>query len=215
MLGLEHSNVFEPWMYQFIMFIRQSHHISWGEIISDALCEQLAAIPTTMTFYMSSYLVYLAASLRHFSGLSTKGDRSLIPVWEYYDQLPLRPSRLHFRRVQDAFFGYFICQFVKTLKNRRISNEAWERVNEYGCLFLQFLTFTYMRVGCYNGQPYILPRYSTDKIILMELGRQIMTIHAHQSVKHKVGTGISTTNPLKISRYSLCWPFRGIDYVLH
>lgn len=76
-------------------------------------------------------------------------------------------------------------------------------MNEYGCLFLQFPTFTYMRVGCYSGQPYMLPRYSTDKIILMELGRQIMAVHAHQSVKHKVGMGISTTNPLKIGRYSL------------
>lgn len=74
-------------MYQFTMFIRQSHHISWGEIISDALCEQLAVVPTTMTFYMNSYLVYLAASLRHFPGHSTKGDLSFIPVWEYYDQL--------------------------------------------------------------------------------------------------------------------------------
>lgn len=152
---------------------------------------------------MNSYLVYLAASLRHFPGLSTKGDRSLIPVWEYYDQLPLRPRRLHFRRVQDAFFGYFMCQFDRNLRNKRLSDEAWDKVSEYECLFLQFPTFTYMRIGCYDGQPYMLPRYPTDKIILVELGRQIMAFHTFQSAKHKVGMGISTTNPLKIGRYSL------------
>lgn len=150
MLGLEHSNIFEPWMSLFIMFVRKSHHISWGEIISDALCEQLAVVPTIMAFYMNSYLMYLAASLRHFLGLSTKGDHSLVPIWDYYDQLPLRPNRLHYRRIQDAFFGYFMCQFEETLKNRRVLDEAWERVNGYGYLFLQFPTFTYMRVGYYS-----------------------------------------------------------------
>lgn len=203
MMGLEHSNVFEPWMYQFIMLVRQSQHICWGEIISDALCEQLAVVPTTFTFYMNSYLVYIAASLRHFPGLSTKGDRMLVPVWEYYDQLPLRSSRSHFRRVRDAFFGHYLCQFDKNLKNKRVSDEAWEKVKEYGCLFLQFPTFTYMRVGCYGRQPYMLPWYPTYKIILMELGRQIMVVHTHQSVKHKVGMGISSNNPLKIGQYSL------------
>lgn len=195
MMGLEHSKVFEPRMYKFIMLVRQSQHISWGEIISDILCEQLAAVPSTMMFYMNSYLVYIAASHRHFPGLSTKGDRSLIAVWDYYDQLPLRPNRFHYRRVQGAFFGHYMCLFDKTLKNRRVSYAAREKVSEYGFLFLQFPTFTYMRVGCYSGQPYMLPRYPTNKIILMELGRQIMAVHAHQSVKHKVGMGISTYNP--------------------
>lgn len=91
-------------------------------MISDNLCEQLSQVSTTLTFYMNSYLVYIVAS-----GLSTNGDRSLIPVWEYYDQLTFRFNRVHYRRAQDAFFGHFMCLFDKTLKSKGVSEAAWRK----------------------------------------------------------------------------------------
>lgn len=123
--GLKTSSIFEPWMYKYISIIVQSKKkIFWGEMISDMLCEQLSQVVNTFTFYMNSYLVYIAASLGSFSGLSTKGDRSLVLVWEYFPQLVLKASRSHYRRVQDAFYGHFMCLFDKSLLNKRVSDEA-------------------------------------------------------------------------------------------
>lgn len=68
---------------------------------------------------------------------------------------------------------------------RRVYEAAWKKVNEYGCLVLQFPTFTYMRVGWFDDHPYMLTRYPTDKIILIELGRQMMVVHAKQLAAHK------------------------------
>lgn len=58
--------------------------IDWGEKIRDAIYEQLKEVRTTLKFYMTSYLVYVAASMRQFSGLSTKGDRRKTAIWDYY-----------------------------------------------------------------------------------------------------------------------------------
>lgn len=102
----------------------------------------------------------------------------MVPVGRYYEQNTLRTGRIHYRRLQDAFFGYCMCLFDKTLKNGRVSEEAWRKMNEYGYLFLHFPTFTYMRVGCFEDQPYMLPRYPTDQIIMMELAMQLMVVHA-------------------------------------
>lgn len=49
----------------------------------------------------------------------------------------------------------------------------------------------------------MLPRYPTDKIILMELAQELMAVHAVQLANHKLGIIISSHNPLQIGRYSL------------
>lgn len=79
--------------------------IDWGEQISDALCAQLKEVKVTLKFYMNSYLVYAVASMRQYPSLSTKGDRRLVPVREYCDQLTIKNQGSHYRRVNDAFFA--------------------------------------------------------------------------------------------------------------
>ena len=178
-------------MYKFMFqIIENKEHIFWGELISTALCQQICNVGTSVPFYMNSYLVYIAAAIGSFSGLSTKGDRLQVPVWEYYDQITLANSKYHYRRVQDAFFGHYRCLFDKQLCIKRVSDAAWEKVNQYGCIFLQFTTFTYLRVGYFKGEPYTLPRYATDRIILMELARQLMDVQNDQHASHRPGFGI-------------------------
>lgn len=63
----------------------------------------------------------------------------------------------------------------KTLE-KEVFEAAWKKVNEYRYLFLKIPTFTYMRVGCFNDHPYMLPWYPTDRIILIELARQLMAV---------------------------------------
>lgn len=89
--------------------------IDWGEQISDVLCAQLKEVKVTLKFYMTSYLVYVAASMKQYLGLSIKGDRRVVPVWEYYDQLTIKNQGNHYRRVIDAFFAVWKCIFDKGL----------------------------------------------------------------------------------------------------
>lgn len=85
---------------------------------------------------MTSYLVYVVASMRHFPGLSTTGDRRQIEVHKYYSHLVLQESHNYFYRVNDAFFGYYMVMSNNKLFNKRVSNHTWEVVNQYGCIFL-------------------------------------------------------------------------------
>lgn len=148
---------------------------------------------------MTSYLVYAAASMRQYLGLSTKGERRLVPVWEYYDQLMIKNQGNHFRRVNDSFFAMWKCMFDKSLQKERLSKAAYNRVPHFGCVFLQFPTFTYIRIGCFSGEPFILPRYPFDKIVLMDLSRQLIYVHEKQSQAHKSGLKF----PESIGRYSV------------
>lgn len=61
------------------------------------------------------------------------------------------------------------------------------------------LTLKYLRVGYFNGTTFLLPRYPSDKIVLMELAHQLNVVHDAQSSSHKTGLKLSLT----IGRYSI------------
>ena len=82
-------------------------------------------------------------------------------------------------------------------------DEAWYKVNQYGCIIIQFPKFTYLRVGYFKGEPYTLPRYATDRIILMELAKQLMEVQSNQHSLHRLGFDISSTKPLVIGHYMI------------
>lgn len=60
-----------------------------------------------------------------------------------------------------------------------------------------FPTFTYIWVGCFIGEPFMLPKYPSDKIIVMELCRQLVYVHERQSSSHKT----SLKSSQSIGRY--------------
>lgn len=91
------------------------------------------------------------------------------------------------------------CSVLIQLSKIRVSDVAYKVVSKVSCIFLQFLTFTYMRVGCYTGCPYMFPRYPSDKWILMELCRQLISIQKEHMRIHKLGFKF----PLKIERYNV------------
>ena len=82
--------------------------------------------------------------------------------------------------------------FDKQFSIKRVPDGALDKVNQYGCIFIQFPTFTYLRVGYFKEEPYTLPRYATDGIILMELAKQVMEVQFYQHVLHRLGFGISS-----------------------
>lgn len=79
--GLLVSSNFQEWMYEYIKIIkRKKKHVDWGTQISDEIHEQLINVQSTLKFYMTSYLVYVVAIVRQFPGLSTEGNRNVVPV---------------------------------------------------------------------------------------------------------------------------------------
>lgn len=186
-------------MYEYIGIIRrQKVHIDLGKQISDEIHE-LINVPTTLKFYMTSYLVYAAVAMRQFPGLSTKGSRHTVPVYKFFYQLELKESLHHFTRVTDAFFVPQLFSFDPTLEKKRVSDEAYKVVSKVGCILLQFPTFTYLKVGCYTGCAYMFPKYPSDKWILMELCRQLISFHKEWMKIHKLGFKF----PLTIGRYTI------------
>ncbi|KAH9297391.1 hypothetical protein KI387_029073, partial [Taxus chinensis] len=84
------------------------------------------------------------------------------------------------------------------LRKTRVLDEAWAEVSKWGCIFLQFKKFTYLRVVMYSGDPFCLPRYLGDRLILMELVRQLLDFHKFQQSKHKAAVSF----PISIGRYT-------------
>lgn len=149
---------------------------------------------------MTSYLVYAIASMRQYPGFSTKDDRRLVPVWDNYYQLIIDNQRSHFRRVNDVAFVVWKCMFDKGLKKKKLLEAAYNyKVSFFGCVFLQFSNFTYICIGCFTGEPFMLPRYPSDKIILMELCRQLIHVHERQSQAYKTSLKFLES----IGRYSV------------
>lgn len=129
--SLHTSNTYYKWMYQYTHVIKQNKEkILWGKQISDAICEQLSKVLTTLKFYMTSYLLYVAASMRHFPCLSILGNRNQVVMHKYYSQLTLKNSHNYFWRVNDVFFRYYMVMPNKNFYNRRVSDHACEVVNE-------------------------------------------------------------------------------------
>ena len=91
----------------------------------------------------------------------------------------------------------------KQLSIKRVFDVAWEKVNQYDYIFLQFPTFTYLRVGYFKGESYTLPRYAIDQIILMELARQLMDVQSDQHASHRPRFDIISAKPLSIGNYSI------------
>ncbi|KAH9293560.1 hypothetical protein KI387_041236, partial [Taxus chinensis] len=75
--GLPESNVFQGWMYQFMVTIKKNQQgIDWGTLISNEIDSQMTTVLSTGKFYMSSYVTYAAAGMRNYPGLDTKGSKT-------------------------------------------------------------------------------------------------------------------------------------------
>ncbi|KAH9331307.1 hypothetical protein KI387_003415 [Taxus chinensis] len=186
-------------MYQFMVTIKKNQQgIDWGTLISNEIDSQMTTVLSTGKFYMFSYVAYAAAGMRSYPGLDTKGSRTTNPVYKYYPQITKKGSKDHFRRVNDAFFYENICQLNPGLRKTRVSDEAWTEVSKWGCIFLQFKKFTYLRTVMYSGEPFRLPRYPGDRLILIELVRQLLDFHKFQQSKHKAAVSF----PISIGRYT-------------
>ncbi|KAH9328536.1 hypothetical protein KI387_000644 [Taxus chinensis] len=101
----------------------------------------------TGCFYMTSYLTYAMARRKLFSGLETIGV--MIPsnnVFHYYLQLSFKNSSHHFRRVNDAF-TFRVIRNLNQNTDEIFSKEAMDVISQWGTWFIQFSSFSYIRVS--------------------------------------------------------------------
>lgn len=136
---------------------------------------------------MTSYLVYAVARFVVYKRLICKGEVRNGPrqhkVYECYPQLNMHKIE-HYRRVNDAFTMYII-RLLQGGIHKGLSKEATKLVEKYGSWHIQFPTFTYLRIRGFRIEPYRLPMYLTDKIILLEVVRQLLDYDFLQKEKHR------------------------------
>ena len=85
---------------------------------------------------------------------------------------------------------------------KRVLDEAWNRVNQFGCIFLQYPIHLF-ESWLFQRRTIYLTRYAIDKIILMELARELMEVQTYQNTQHRPGFGITIAMPLVIGQYML------------
>lgn len=147
---------------------------------------------------MSSYIIYSLAKAHEYAGSIYRGPISTrareLRAYESYTQLHY-PGKIHYRGVNDAF----TINITRTLQgniHQRLSPQAKELVEKFGVWFIQFPKFTYIRVQGCSCPPYMLPRYPTDRLVLLELVRQLMAYNKVQKNKHKSGISF----PISVGR---------------
>lgn len=123
---------------------------------------------------MRSYVVYALARHIRYKGLICKGEvgikKGQLKVYDCYPQLRLHEKQ--FRRVNDMFTMY-LTRLLQGGLHMRLSKGAMALVEKYGSWFIQFPTFSYIRIQGCSYHPYHLPRYPTDRMVLLEVVRQL------------------------------------------
>lgn len=161
--------------------------IDWGRIISNNLDIQLKRLARTRTFYMSSYLIYSLAKAHEYIGLIYIGPVGMgareLRACDSYTQLHYT-GIAHYKRVNNAFMMH-ITRTLQDGIHQRLSPQAKELIKKFNAWFIQFPKFTYIMIQGCSCPPYMLIRYPTDKIVLLELVRQLITYNKAQKNRHK------------------------------
>lgn len=95
-------------------------------------------------------------------------------------------GKSHQRRVNDAFTMH-LTRMLQGDIHQRLSLQEKRVSKEFWCLVYPFPKLTYIRIQGCSCPPYMLPRYPTDKIVLLEFVRQLTTYDKVQKNKHKIG----------------------------
>lgn len=193
-MGIPQGMQFESWMYYFIdEIVNGKGKFDWARIISENLELQLRTVQNQKQFYIGSYLFYLIARLYEYPGLKALGvtgnGSGQYLVHECYPQL-----HLHNTKDFKMFYDAFAMKMVRVLQGtpaRRLSLEAETKVKKYRSWFIQFPQFTYIRVAGSTVCPKKLPRYPPNKIVVMELARQLEHYDKTMKLKGKVGVSLS------------------------
>jgi len=210
MTGMPQSATFQPWMYSFIKSVLKGKMIDWAGLISQSIHEQFINFAKTKTCHMSSYVVYLLARNEVYSGLTKKGEVGIGPnkylSHQCYPQLHLK-SINHYTRFNDAF-AMFVIKKLRGEFHKRLSNAAREFISAYGHWYTQHERYTYLRIQGFTSYPYRLPRYPTNRMVMLEVTRQLLELIRLQKLKKKGGIQF----PLRLGQNLECPSLSAAEY---
>ena len=84
------------------------------------------------------------------------------------------------------------------MPERRFSPEEMAAISQLGSYFIQFSSFSYLRLATFDGFPLKLPRYRDDMIMLIEIMRQAIQVNVLSANLRKKGYEF----PIKVGAYS-------------
>ena len=124
------------------------------------------------TFYMSSFFIYMLASLQLWPGLlRIENFPDDVKCYEFYPCLQLLNRYVEYVRVNDAFIMR-IRRELQGCPERRFNPEAMAAISQFGNYFIHFSSFSSLRLVAFDGFLLKLPRHLSDKIMLIEIVRQ-------------------------------------------
>ena len=95
------------------------------------------------TFYMSSFLIYMLASIQLLPGLPRLQEfPDDVKCYEFYPCLQLQNSYVDYAKINDAF-TMRICRELQGCLERRFNEEAMVAISQFGNFFIQFSSFSY------------------------------------------------------------------------
>ena len=101
-----------------------TQYIDWAYEVSDNLSSALRAAKFYNTFYMSSFLIYMLASLKLWPSLPrVENFPDDVKSYEFYPCLQLENSFVEYIRVNDAF-TMRICRDLQGCPERRFNPKA-------------------------------------------------------------------------------------------
>ena len=71
-------------------------------------------------------------------------------------------------------------------------------ISQFGCYFIQFSSFSYLRLAAFDGFPLKLPRYPDDMIVLVEIVRRAIQVNVLSASLRKKGYEF----PIKVGAYN-------------
>ena len=111
--------------------------------MSENLSNALRAEKFYNNFYMSSFLIYMLASIQLWLGLPRLQEfPDDVKCYEFYPCLQLQNSYADYTRVNDAF-TMRICKELQGRPKRRFSEEVMVAISQFGNFFIQFSSFSY------------------------------------------------------------------------
>ena len=76
---------------------------------------------------------------------------------------------------------------------KRISNAIVQAICVHANFYLQYVDFTYIKVYGSEEQPLLLPKYASDRLVLMEFARQLLFLKAQVWTKKDATINLLTS----------------------
>ena len=173
-LGKEDATKFRKEFFGFIVEIARGRKIRWSKVINDALTEQLSTIGASRKFYLNSYLVYML--LKGKTRSSALGEVALVSkgnvsIWRCYPKWRIERRWNDFVMRNDGWEYAIYKELKGEVAVPRVSNSAQQALKRHGDFFVHHQQYSYIRIYGSDIEPYQLPRYVSNRLMLMEMMR--------------------------------------------